>query len=765
MAVEPVTLSIPVVSTDDDLLSAALKYAAAGWYVLPVSPRDRKNPGSVLGKGWQHRSSRDTEQIVEWFSATPYLLALHVGRSGGWVADVDHPDEVPQILGDAIERDYPPHQSSRPDQLGRGHFVFEQPPGRMIGNSTGKLGKAWGEGRGKNGIIMVCPSAHAAEKDGALYEWLETGAVPVLPPELAELLPDATDATDAATDADLDRFVAAHTAAAKPGFVKGPLSKFDAAHKAGTSRHDALIDAACWAAREAMVGLFPAAEAFHILRAAFVTAAASSRDGKERVLSQSRARAEANAAIAWAVAQARHEGVAAILERVRKRLPDYSPPPAASDTPPADLLDGLLEQLRTWQDLPDTSHIYAALAVAATAEAAGEPAWLLLVAAPSSGKTETVRILDGSAAAHLDEVTVAGLLSWTKRGKIPKPTGVLTRVTRGLITFGDLSTLLATSDKGGRDQVFAILRRVYDGELVRDVGAPSGAGTDGPLSWTGRLTVVGAVTGAIDHYSAHADALGARWLYCRLVDRDTAAKRRAAGLARHGGLAEHRQAARDLAGQIIVTAAAKLPEKVPDAILDAIEDAALVCCWGRASVPRHGYGAREIDGPVTIEEPMRVVHQLGTVARGLLALGCTERHTSQLCRRLALDSMPASRRAVLAALTRTGDSAAPTTSQVATAGGLDRKVTHRVLEDLEAIGVVTSYREGVEPAPNEPDKRYCFWQFAGQDGQLIGQVIREHDLGCSEKGEPYTQPPKKEGSEDDEHTRGPLFSEHPQAAA
>lgn len=299
---------------------------------------------------------------------------------------------------------------------------------------------------------------------------------------------------------------------------------------------------------------------------------------------------------------------------------------------------------------------------------------------------------------------------------------MLSRITHGLLTLGDLSTLLATSDRGSRDQVFAALRRVYDGHYCRDVGVPGGGGTERPLEWEGHLTVLGAVTGAIDSYSAHADQLGSRWLYCRLAVRDTRAKRRAAVLARSDGLAEHRKEARSLAAQVVTAARAQLARvQVPDDVLTAIEDAALVCCWGRASVPRHGYGRREIDGPVTVEEPTRVIRQLGTVSHGLTALGCTLEQTIAICRRLALDSMPAARWAILNVLSlRTDDT---TTALVARAASVDRSVARRALEDLEAVGVVHGNRHGPEPTDESPDWRPCTWHLAGADGELIAEVF------------------------------------------
>jgi hypothetical protein len=175
-----------------------------------------------------------------------------------------------------------------------------------------------------------------------------------------------------------------------------------------------------------------------------------------------------------------------------------------------DKLADLLTQLRTWQHLPDPVHVIATFATAATKNSDGEPCWLLMVASPSSGKTETVRLLDDTADAQLNEVSAGGLLSWSK-GKIVRPSGILTRIGKhALVTFGDMSSLLATSDRGGRDQVFGLLRRAYDGHVTRDIVPPGKTENDERLAWSGRLTVVACVTGAIDRYTAHADQLVAR---------------------------------------------------------------------------------------------------------------------------------------------------------------------------------------------------------------------------------------------------------------
>lgn len=56
-------LSVPNIAPDADNLTAALKLAEAGWYVLPVK-RGTKNPGSIVGGHWQDKSSRDPDKTV-----------------------------------------------------------------------------------------------------------------------------------------------------------------------------------------------------------------------------------------------------------------------------------------------------------------------------------------------------------------------------------------------------------------------------------------------------------------------------------------------------------------------------------------------------------------------------------------------------------------------------------------------------------------------------------------------------------------------------
>jgi RecA-family ATPase len=284
-----------------DTLTAALAYAKADWYV-GWHRRGTKNPGSLMGGGWQHKTTRDPQVITAMLAGTDHGIFLHLGRSGAIAIDVDTMEELAAcpVLVAAIEahiRSGHPVQSTGP---GRGHYVFTQPPGRMLGNGKGKLTGAWGEVRGRNGVIVVEPTLHP---DGREYRWLATGTVPGLPAALAELLPDTADAADAATDAEVAAFLAAHTAHWQPHRLELTVADLEKRISAGEARHDTALVKTTLALREAARGFFSAADAVTRIGKVFTTAA--QRDMTER---RTRTKAEAGSEyagiVAWAVAQA-----------------------------------------------------------------------------------------------------------------------------------------------------------------------------------------------------------------------------------------------------------------------------------------------------------------------------------------------------------------------------------------------------------------------------------------------------------------------------
>ena len=310
-------LSIPEIAADTDTLTAAWAYAGAGWYVLPTDPAvDIKDPGSVVGKGWPAKSSRDPKQLAAWFAGTDYGIALHAGRSGAVIFDVDNPDKLPDVLRKHLAM--APFQSTRPAAAGRGHYIFLQPPGRTIGNGLGRLATTpkWGEVRGLNGVFIAEPTPHP---EGGRYKWVRRGApmIIVLPDGLAELLDDASPAEDAASDAAVAAFIAGYQQAGRPEILHGWTKALATKVEEGASRHTSAVSVVTGALKEARCGYFAAKDALAALKPIFINAVALG----DNVRTGARAESEWNGIVAWAVAQA----LAADLDEVRARTEDKMP--------------------------------------------------------------------------------------------------------------------------------------------------------------------------------------------------------------------------------------------------------------------------------------------------------------------------------------------------------------------------------------------------------------------------------------------------------
>lgn len=291
-------LLMPEFNGEESPLEAALAYAEAGWYVIPVDREFEtgKNPGSILGKDWPTQSSRDPEQIKDWFSGAwrERNIALHVGRSGAVAFDHDS-GELPPVLVEALVDHAPPHQHT---PSGGHHYLFAQPPGRSIGNSGGQLGSEWGEVRGHNGVIIVYPSQlpekGAYDWDEQVYDTVHPFPLPVLPRSLAEMLPDAGVRDRSATADQRQEFLDRHTEGIRPEMLQPVLDYYEKRAFAG-SRHETLVHCACWAMREARAGFYAARTAWEALWQVFLDTA-----GQDRFIDS-----EFEGVMDWAIGQAR----------------------------------------------------------------------------------------------------------------------------------------------------------------------------------------------------------------------------------------------------------------------------------------------------------------------------------------------------------------------------------------------------------------------------------------------------------------------------
>ena len=311
-------IHIPDGLNDADPLAAALAYAAAGWYVLPVRT-DTKHPGSVVGAGWPSMSSRDAKTITAWFAGTDHGIALHCGRSGAVVLDVDNYEHIPDDIIAAIENTQCPYQSTRADEPGRGHYLMANETGRRIGNGLGKLATTpkWGEVRGANGVIIAAPSIHPS---GGQYRWERTGAVPPIPEYLAEALPDSTNPENTASDGEIEKFLATHTETTKPEALNGLAAALTKKLAAGHSCHMSTLGVLTDAMGEAAAGYYPARQAARELYKPYL-ATITTGTSTGRILTKREAAATYKGIVAWAIGQA-EAGTQKARERISAKYRD-----------------------------------------------------------------------------------------------------------------------------------------------------------------------------------------------------------------------------------------------------------------------------------------------------------------------------------------------------------------------------------------------------------------------------------------------------------
>ncbi len=444
--VEP--LHVPELPANVDTLTAALRYAAAGWYVGHTK-RGSKSPVD-MGAGWPDRTSRDPEVIVSWFAGTDYGIFLHCGRSGAVVVDVDHPENLPEVLLDAIREQPTVMQTTRVGDEDRGHYLYAMPAGRLLGNAVGKLGGQWGDIRGSNGVVIAAPSVHKHAADGGLYAWQSTGTLAALPESIAVLLGDAETSTAPATPERLRIFADTYTADLDRRPLAAWCNRFEKLTTAGASRHETMKDLLPGAFEEVLAGLYPAHLACERLSAVFTTAAVIPGTGER----QGTARTEREAVsewlsmARWALARAETSDTAAVLARVQKVFPDLAAPtPPREPTAPCGLNDAYAVFTRRLGKDYDLAVLDAVLCAAAVNQLAGDPVWLLVVSGSGAAKTETVAPLAAAGAHVTSTISSEGaLLSGTSRKERTKEAtgGLLRKIgDTGVLVIKDVTSLLS----------------------------------------------------------------------------------------------------------------------------------------------------------------------------------------------------------------------------------------------------------------------------------------------------------------------------------
>jgi hypothetical protein len=637
------------------LLEAALSYAGRGLPVIPLhSPVEGRNCSCGRSDCTSHAkhprtpnglrdATTDESTVIAWWSRWQEAnVGIVTGvRSGLVVLDVDvqHGGQ-----GTLNEREQKHGWLPRAPEVltgGGGKHVYFAHPGREVRNSAGKLGPGL-DVRGDGGYVVAPPSVH---ENGRAYKWLRGLGSP--PPPPAWLLADALTRRN------------------------GLAPKVEAIIPAG-QRHDRLISLSGTMRRRGL----GEGEILAALEA----------------VNQQRCKPPLNPQELEELAR---DVAGRYMPAEQLGKPAYNGP--------ARKLEEVVATFRRWLHLPDPGALYVALATVVANRLPGDPVWLLLVGASSSGKTEVLVSLAG-----LEEVepaatlTEAALLSGVPRKDVATGAsgGLLKKVgDYGILTLKDFGSVLSMH-RDARAAVLAALRECYDGAWDRPIGADGGR----VLSWRGKLGLIAGVTTVVDRHHGVIDSLGSRFAFYRIgiSDREAQATRSLEHRRRAAGMRDELRDA--VAGFFAGLEFPGSDDSLSDDDKRRLLALADFVTLARSPVERDTYKTREIELIPDAEAPARFVNVLASLLEGLRVVGLDHEAAWTLVAKVAFDSMPAQRRMAIEHLQIIGTT---TTKDTAVMLGVPTTTARRTLEDLTAHGVV---RRIPGEQPGEPDE----WALAGK---------------------------------------------------
>jgi len=300
--------------------------------------------------------------------------------------------------------------------------------------------------------------------------------------------------------------------------------------------------------------------------------------------------------------------------------------------------------VRQWLLLDDDNVVDVVLAVPVANAAAGDPVWVIIVAASSSAKTELIRALSDcpqvyALSALTDRTFASGFQN-------PQQTSLLHKLRTGqTLTLKDFGSILSMRPDA-KAEVLGQLREIYDGKYRKAFG------TGQELAWEGRLGLLTASTPAIERHHGVIGELGERFLWFRL---STPESQRAAianvALEETGQEAQMREeiakAFLDVIGDID-------PETVnavicPQEMKVKLAAAADLATWLRTPVTRDRFD-KTIEYQPLPEGPARMAKALLRFGKGLAAVRGQDTIDSdivELLVKVALDSVPPKRLAAV----------------------------------------------------------------------------------------------------------------------
>ncbi len=341
--------------------------------------------------------------------------------------------------------------------------------------------------------------------------------------------------------------------------------------------------------------------------------------------------------------------------------------------------------IQGWLELEDTDAVSIVLGSLKAHDLGGIPSWLLIVAAPSSLKTELVRLTEDLEGVYaISKLTPHTLASGLDvKGEEPS---LLARLNSEIMAFKDFTTILEMPFEA-RQAILAQLREIFDGKYDDTWG------TGKELHWKGRLGFLAGVTPVIDKAHAVMAILGPRFLLLRLAPESRPGSAKKAIENEESKSDDSMRQELRAATATFLAGIPAVPVKAPKVFKDWLAAVADFTTRARSAVVRDG-SRRELEYAPEPEGPARFAKQLFALLQGITLVHGKEQPTEtelKLIARVAVDCIPFVRWKVIRALRdANGPLASPT---VATRAQLPPTTTARTLEDLQALKIIERLEE------------------------------------------------------------------------
>lgn len=348
----------------------------------------------------------------------------------------------------------------------------------------------------------------------------------------------------------------------------------------------------------------------------------------------------------------------------------------------------LADHASEWFYRPDLDALRIALATAVSHYSVeDDPVWLYVIGVPGSGKTSiTIECLSVFPKSRiLSDISVPALISgMSKPGKCAGY-GLLFEVgSSALFFFKDFTTIL-TMRRDERDRVLGALREIYDGRYSRQFGTSKHTES----KWEGKITVIAAVTPAIESMWGFNNKMGDRFVQIRLPRIDGV---KTAEFARKqiGHKKEIKEGLHKLTRELIEHRNLALTPVISPLLTEQMDTLAEVVATLRCHVDRDQKDRIMFAGQP--EMPTRLIQGFTQIARAHASLFHRDINEQDvhLARRVAIDTIPMSRLRIFQSIP---NQASITRAEIIKLTGLARSTVTYIADELHALNVLKVEKE------------------------------------------------------------------------